>query len=123
MDLAPGLGLVPQAIIDQHFSQRGRLGRLIAAVGANPQFLGIGIDEDTAALFHRDQSMEILGAGQVVVLDASRVRTTDLHAVARTKPFAMSPLQLHLLTEGSIFDLVSRKLRSRRKRQKSSQIA
>lgn len=111
VDLAPGLGLVRQAIIDQHFSQRGRLGRLIAAVGTNPQFLGIGIDEDTAALFNNDGTMEVLGAGQVVVLDASRVQTTDLHDVPRSKPFAMSPLQLHLLTEGSVFDLDKRSVR------------
>ncbi|HUF16639.1 MAG TPA: cyanophycinase [Thermoanaerobaculia bacterium] len=115
VDLAPGLGLISHAIVDQHFSQRGRLGRLIAAIGMNPQFLGIGIDEDTAAVFHADATMEVHGTGQVVVVDASGVTSTDVHSVSKTRPFMMSPLQLHLLNEGSRFEFTRRRIVAPRK--------
>ena len=110
VDLAPGLGLISHAIVDQHFSQRGRLGRLIAAIGMNPQFLGIGIDEDTAAVFKGDASMDVYGTGQVVIVDASGVTSTDVHTVSKTSPFMMSPIQLHLLNEGSRFDFTRRRI-------------
>lgn len=110
VDLSPGLGLVDDVIIDQHFSQRGRFGRLMAAVGLNPHYLGVGVDEDTAAIFHRGGTVEIVGTSQVVIVDASRVIMTNVHRVTRTSPISMSGLQLHLLTDGDRFDLTHRKL-------------
>lgn len=110
VDLAPGLGLVENVIIDQHFSQRGRLGRLIAAIGMNPRFMGIGIDEDTAAIFRSDGEFDVVGGGQVAIVDASRVTTSNIHSVERNKPFTMVGLQLHLLTAGDRFDLRTRSM-------------
>ncbi len=109
VDLAPGLGLVTPAIIDQHFSQRGRFGRLIAAVAMNPQLLGIGVDEDTAAVFDSDGMMTVLGGAQVAIIDAASV-TTNLHTVSKSRPFTISGLLVHLLTEGDRFDLKERVL-------------
>lgn len=108
VDMAPGLGLVHDVIIDQHFSQRGRLGRLIASVGLNPQFLGVGIDEDTAAIFSPGGTVEVIGEGQVAVLDASQVTRTNLDIVPKTKPFSIVGLQMHLLTDGNRFNLRTR---------------
>lgn len=110
VDLAPGLGLVDNVIIDQHFSQRGRLGRLIAAIGMNPRFMGIGIDEDTAAIFRSDGEFDVVGGGQVAIVDASKVSSSNVHSVERNKPFTMVGLQLHLLTAGDRFNLRSRSM-------------
>lgn len=105
VDLAAGLGLVTDVIIDQHFSQRGRLGRLIASVALNPQLIGVGVDEDTAAIFHRDGSLDVIGSGHVAIVDPSGVTRSNVHSVAKRKPISISGLQLHLLVDGDRFDL------------------
>src|SRR3546814_3247243 len=68
LHMAPGLGFVRDAIIDQHFAERGRIGRLLGAVAQNPRVIGIGIDEDTAILL-RDDALEVLGSGAVYIVD------------------------------------------------------
>lgn len=106
--LAKGLGLAPNLIIDQHFRRRDRLGRLITALSYNPEPLGIGIDEDTAAIIEADGVMNVLGAGGVTVIDASSLRYTDSYAVQRGQPLAMLGLKLDFLTSGCRYDLRSR---------------
>src|SRR5205807_9251447 len=71
-NLAPGLGLIRDVVIDQHFAQRGRMGRLVAGVAENPRLLGIGIDEDTALIW-RDRRFEVIGAGAIYVVDGRDV--------------------------------------------------
>src|SRR6185295_17009607 len=70
--LAPGLGLTKRLVIDQHFAQRHRIGRLFAAVALNPFLLGVGIDEDTAIVLRADNRLEVLGRGTVTIIDGSR---------------------------------------------------
>jgi cyanophycinase len=106
--LAKGLGLAPDLIIDQHFRRRDRLGRLLTALSYNPAPLGLGIDEDTAALIGGNGELGVLGAGAVMVVDASGMRFTDSHAVHRGQPVAMMGLKLDFLTTGCRYDLKSR---------------
>ncbi|HZF07892.1 MAG TPA: cyanophycinase [Thermoanaerobaculia bacterium] len=106
--LAKGLGLAPDLIIDQHFRRRDRLGRLLTALSYNPGPLGMGVDEDTAAVIDPDGTMQILGAGGVTVVDASRMRFTNSHAVNRGQPLAMLGLHVDFLTTGCRYDLKRR---------------
>jgi cyanophycinase len=106
--LAKGLGLAPNLIIDQHFRRRDRLGRLLTALSYNPEPLGLGIDEDTAAIIEAGGVMDVLGAGGVTVVDASGLRYTDSYAVQRGQPVAMLGLKLDLLTSGCRYDLRGR---------------
>jgi len=103
--LAKGLGLAPDLIIDQHFRRRDRLGRLLTALSYNPSPLGLGIDEDTAAIISGDGELSVLGAGAVMVVDASALRFTDSHAIHRGQPIAMMGLKLDFLTTGCRYDL------------------
>jgi cyanophycinase len=106
--LAKGLGLAPDLVIDQHFRRRDRLGRLLTALSYNPAPLGVGIDEDTAAIISGNGELSVLGAGAVMVVDASAMRFTDSHAVHRGQPVAMMGLKLDFLTTGCRYDLKRR---------------
>ena len=106
--LAKGLGLAPDVIIDQHFRRRDRLGRLLTALSYNPAPLGLGVDEDTAAVIDPDGTMTVLGAGAVTVVDASRMRYTDSYAATRGQPLALLGLRLDFLTTGCRYDLKNR---------------
>lgn len=107
--VSEGLGLVRNAIIDQHFTQRNRFGRLLALVAANPAQLGIGVDEDTAALISPDGTLEVKGRGVVTIFDADDVVTTSYTATG-TQPLMMSGVKLHTLPRGAVFDLNTRRL-------------
>jgi cyanophycinase len=103
--LAQGLGLAPELIIDQHFRRRDRLGRLLTALSYNPTPLGVGIDEDTAVVIEPEGTLQVIGAGAVLVLDARPMRFTDSYAVRRGQPLAMLGLKLDVLTAGCGYDL------------------
>ncbi len=107
--LAKGLGLAPNLILDQHFRQRDRLGRLLTALSYNPEPLGVGIDEDTAAVVDASGMLSVLGAGGVTILDASGLRYTDSYAVQRGQPLALIGLKLDFLTSGCRYDLRRRR--------------
>jgi cyanophycinase len=107
--VSQGLGLLSGVIVDQHFTQRNRFGRLLALVGANPAQLGVGIDEDTAAIVSANSRLEVTGRGVVTIVDGSEVITTAYTATG-TQPLMMSGLKLHTLPRGAVFDLPSRKL-------------
>lgn len=109
VQLAAGLGLVPQMVVDQHFEQRTRLGRLLSAVAQSPSLVGLGLDEDTAAIVHADQAMEVIGRGAVTVVDGSRMRT-DAFRLRRRRPMMVSGAVLHSVPGGYWFDLRSRAL-------------
>jgi cyanophycinase len=107
VQMAKGLGLAPELVIDQHFRQRDRLGRLVTALSYNPGPLGIGVDEDTAAVIHGGE-LRVIGSGAVTVLDASAVRYTDSSEVRRGQALSMLGLKLDFLTSGCRYDLRKR---------------
>jgi cyanophycinase len=99
-----GLGFVANAIVDQHFSQRHRLSRLLSALSQRPDLLGVGIDEDTALIIEPNQSIEIAGKGSVTLVDPRRLRT-DREAIDAGEKLEMIGLQMHLLPAGKRYVL------------------
>lgn len=106
--LAPGLGLTNRFIIDQHFRQRDRLGRLLTALAYNPFAIGIGLDEDTAAFIGPDETVEVEGSGGVTVVDASEVSFSSMDTVEEGQPVCLLGLRLHILVAGATFNLHTR---------------
>jgi cyanophycinase len=107
--LAPGLGLTNRVIIDQHFRQRDRLGRLLTALAFNPFAVGIGLDEDTAAFISPDNVLEVEGSGGITLIDASGLQFSNMDRVEEGEPVCMLGVMLHLLVAGTSFDLSARK--------------
>jgi len=102
--MAAGLGLLPGIIVDQHFEQRNRLGRLLAIIAQNPSLLGIGVDEDTAGVVGPDLVMEVIGKRSVTIIDGAE-SDTDAWEVKAYKPLMISNVMLHSLPAGYRFDL------------------
>jgi cyanophycinase len=107
--LAPGLGLTNRFIIDQHFRQRDRLGRLVTALAYNPFAVGIGLDEDTAAFIAPDNTLEVEGSGGVTVVDAAGLQFSSMDTVDEGQPVCLLGLTLHILVAGATFNLHTRK--------------
>ncbi|WP_418791318.1 cyanophycinase [Phosphitispora sp. TUW77] len=108
--LAPGLGLLEEVVIDQHFAQRGRLGRLLSAVAHNPYILGMGIDEDTAVIIRADAKLEIIGSQTVTFVDGRGVSFTNVSELSPGQALAIDNVVLHVLPKGYGFDLAARML-------------
>ncbi|HOB86128.1 MAG TPA: cyanophycinase [Bacillota bacterium] len=108
--LSPGLGFLPQVIVDQHFSQRGRFGRLMAAVSFNPSLLGLGIDEDTAVVVTENRWLKVIGSSGVNVIDGAPLEYTNVYETAPRETLTLSAFRLHVLANGSQFDLQGKKL-------------
>jgi cyanophycinase len=102
--LAAGLGVLPDVIVDQHFQQRNRLGRLLSIIAQNPSLLGIGIDEDTAGVVGPDHVMEVIGRRSITIVDGAG-SDTDAWEVAAHRPIMISNVVLHSLPAGYRFDL------------------
>lgn len=107
--LAPGLGLTNRVIIDQHFRQRDRLGRLLTALAYNPFAVGLGLDEDTAAFINPDNTIEVVGAGSITVVDASAIEHSSVASIAEGQPICMTGIRVHVLTAGGSFSLQTRR--------------
>lgn len=108
VDMATGLGFIPEVIVDQHFNNRNRMGRLMSAIASHPDRLGIGIDEDTCALFERDGWLQVLGKGSVTIIDPTEVTHTNEPHVGATEPLNLHNLRLHILSHGDRFHLYQR---------------
>jgi cyanophycinase len=111
--LAPGLGLLPEIIVDQHFSQRNRLGRLLLALGYNPRLLGLGVDENTAAIVPPSGQLEVIGQSLVTVADASDLVHASVDETEPGQPVSLSQLRMHFLVDGDRFDLPERRYAGR----------
>jgi cyanophycinase len=107
VQMAAGLGILPGVIVDQHFEQRNRLGRLLAIIAQNPSLLGIGIDEDTAGVVGPDRVLEVIGRRSVTIIDGAESET-DAWEVRAHKPLMISNVVLHSLSQGYRFDLEQR---------------
>lgn len=106
--MAPGLGLIKDVIIDQHFAQRGRVGRLLGAIAENPECLGIGIDEDTAIEVSEKGYFKVLGSGAVYVIDASEISFTNVSEQNSEEILSMFNVKMHVLKSNDRFDLTKR---------------
>ncbi|ADV68763.1 cyanophycinase [Deinococcus maricopensis] len=106
--MAPGLGLIRNVIIDQHFAERGRMGRLLGAVAQNPRVLGIGIDEDTAIVVEGEQ-FKVVGSGAVYVVDGAGVTRSNVAEASQDDVLSIFDARLHVLNSGERFDLTERR--------------
>jgi cyanophycinase len=106
--LAAGLGLTNRFIIDQHFRQRDRLGRLLTALAYNPFAVGIGLDEDTAAFIAPDNTVHVEGSGGITAVDAAEVQFSSMDSVQEGRPVCLLGVKLHILTQGATFNLHTR---------------
>lgn len=107
--LCPGLGILKNIIIDQHFTQRARLSRLITAVAYNPNNLGIGIDENTAIHIMKNGVLEVLGSGTVTIIDGSNISYNSIAEVHESEPFAVMGIQVNILSSSVRYDIYNRK--------------
>lgn len=105
---APGLGLINKLILDQHFSQRNRLGRLLSAVSYNPFAVGIGICEDTAAFIGPDGVLDVMGSGTITVVDPSDLEYSSMAEAQSGESITLIGLKLHLLSNGAKYCLNTR---------------
>lgn len=107
--MAPGLGFIRDVIIDQHFAERGRIGRLLGAVAQNPRLLGLGIDEDTAVIVDGERTLSVLGSGAVYVADAREVSYTNVAEESPERTLSIFDVRLHVLSQGDELSLISRR--------------
>src|SRR4051812_26373945 len=106
--MAPGLGLMTNVIIDQHFAERGRIGRLLGAVAQNPRILGVGIDENTAIVVQNGR-FRVLGAGAVYVIDAISESYTNVSEEQPDSTMSVFDVRLHIMSTNDTFDLATRR--------------
>jgi len=106
--MAPGLGLTNAFIIDQHFRERDRLGRLLTALAYNPFAVGIGLDEDTAAFILPGDSFEVVGSGGITVIDPTELKYSSMDQARRGDPVSLIGVKLHILVAGGRFDIATR---------------
>lgn len=108
LHLAPGLGLLEEVVIDQHFAQRGRLNRLLEAVAQNPFVLGVGLDEDTALLVNDQGMCEVIGSQSVTILDGQSIYHSNISESEPAEALAITNVTMHVLPQGYGYDLKRR---------------
>jgi cyanophycinase len=108
--ITSGLGLIDGVIIDTHFVQRGRIGRLFQAVVGNPKVLGIGLGEDTGLLITNNSMMEAIGSGLVILVDGKEIKDTNLTQVELGQPISINHLVTHVMSINDTFDLTTFKM-------------
>jgi cyanophycinase len=106
--LAPGFGMTNRVIIDQHFRQRDRLGRLLSALAYNPFAVGLGLDEDTAAFIDPDNVIHVTGSDAITIVDPSALEYSSMPTTPIGKAICITNLKMHILTDGATFDLVKK---------------
>ena len=108
VSLAPGFGMTNRVVIDQHFRQRDRLGRLLTALAYNPFAVGIGLDEDTAAFIDSNDVLHVEGAGAITVVDASALEHSSMGTARTGAVICLTGIKLHILNKGSTYNLHTR---------------
>lgn len=110
LKMAPGLGLLEEVLIDQHFHQRGRIGRLLCGVAENPFILGIGVDEDTAVRVYQDEHFEVLGSNSVMIVDGWKIKSSNVSELKPDENLAIANVTIHVLPAGYGFDMHRREV-------------
>ncbi|MBU3203794.1 cyanophycinase [Clostridium algidicarnis] len=108
LKMAPGLGFIKDIIIDQHFAQRGRIGRLLVGIAENPEVLGIGIDEDTAIVVNRNGRFKVIGSGAVYVIDGRSITKSNVSEQFPEELLSIFDVNMHVLKKGNGFNLNSK---------------
>jgi cyanophycinase len=108
--ITSGLGLIDGVVIDTHFVQRGRIGRLFQSVVGNPKTLGIGLGEDTGLLITHNTKMEAIGSGLVILVDGREIKDTNLTQVELGQPISINHLVTHVMSQFDTFDLTTFKM-------------
>lgn len=103
--MAPGLGLTNRFMIDYHFEQQGRLGRLLTALSYNPFALGVGIDDGTALFISPQDNLEVLGDGAATLIDPSNLKYSSMGSAGSGDPISLFGLQMHILAKGARFSV------------------
>jgi len=109
LKMAPGLGLIYGVIIDQHFAQRGRVGRLLVGVAENPEVLGIGIDEDTSIIVNKQNILRVIGSGAVYIIDGSNISDTNVSEQHQDNILSIFDVKMHVLKNGNKYNLRTRR--------------
>ncbi len=110
VDLTDGLGFVPELLVDQHFHNRNRMARLLSAIAAHPNRLGVGIDEDTCIAIAQDGIFHVLGKGTITVIDPGSLTHTSYPESLETSPLSLHNLKVHVLNQGDRYDYKARAL-------------
>jgi cyanophycinase len=108
VDLTDGLGIFPNLLVDQHFHNRNRMARLLSAISAHPDKLGIGIDEDTCAAFEDDRIFEVIGKGTITIIDSGNLTYTNYHSASENSPLNLHNLTVHVLSQGDRYNFQHR---------------
>ena len=104
VDLMDGLGITPELLVDQHFHNRNRMARLMSAIAAHPNKLGIGLDEDTSAALQGDGTFKVIGKGSVTIIDPGELTHTNHRFSDVNSPLSLHDLRVHVLSEGDHYD-------------------
>jgi cyanophycinase len=112
VDMTTGLGIIPEVVVDQHFHNRSRMARLLSAVASHMDKLGIGIDEDTCAMFENNGTLQVIGKGTVTIVDPGESSYTNCGSIGSTDPLSLHNLRLHILSHGDRYDLYKRQVLS-----------
>lgn len=108
--ITSGLGLIEGVVVDTHFVQRGRIGRLFQAVVSNPRVLGIGLGEDTGLLITNGNEMEAIGSGLVILVDGRQIKDTNLTQVELGQPVSINNMTVHVMSKNDVYNLHDRTL-------------
>jgi cyanophycinase len=108
VELSIGLGFLPNVIIDTHFDARGRFGRLVQAIAAQPGAIGIGLDEDTGIIVEKGSRIKAIGSSSVVIVDGSHVTCNNIASIKGGMPISVSNLSVNVMSQEDIFDLITR---------------
>nr|WP_310488653.1 cyanophycinase [Chamaesiphon sp. VAR_69_metabat_338] len=104
VDLTTGLSIFPDLLVDQHFHNRNRMARLMSAIAAHPDKLGVGIDEDTCAAFEDDSTFEVIGKGTITIIDPGKLTHTNYLSSSQSAPLSLHNLTVHILSQGDRYN-------------------
>lgn len=108
LSLTAGLSLIPEVIIDTHYTQRGRFGRLVHVISSNPAMLGLGLGEDTGAVIKNGKELEVVGSGLAILIDGMQLKYTNIAEIKDGEPITVDNLILHVLANGNMYDMEKR---------------
>lgn len=108
VELSIGLGFLQEVIIDTHFDARGRFGRLVQAIAAQPGAVGIGLDEDTGVIIEKGSRMRAIGSSSVIVVDGCSIHHNNIADIRNGMPLSVANLTVHVMTNSDVFDIDTR---------------